>query len=130
MDSVPNLNAGKDKLMGRILVVLGVVGVLGGGYAAYAYFTYKPGKTACSHLGELGKSDADGAHAVIEHMVDYVESHLVYDNRPYRVSGDDDDARCNDALKAMEKVMIHGQFTRMVDCFAKATEARDALHCI
>jgi hypothetical protein len=131
MDGVPDLNAGKDKMLSRIGIVAGIALVIGGGYAGYRYLTYKPGGNACTRIAEIAKTDAEGAHAVVDHMVHYVEDHFVRGtDTPIRIGGDDDSARCNEVLKTMDEVMMHGQYQRLLECFASAPDAPAASLCI
>ncbi len=129
--SVPDLNAGKDKWLARILIVGGVVVALGGGYVAYKYITTEVGGAACDRLDELAKTDPLGADAVAEGLVDYVETRITnLDHDRITIKSDGMHDRCAESLEKIDKVLTHGMFTRIVECIVKAENAHAASRCI
>ena len=110
--------AKKFVFIGLGLALVGVVAFI----ALKLVFTV-PGSAACDRLEELPDGDR-----VVRRLENYVESNVVEQNlvgaERHKVSG------CPAALRALNQVMTHGQFTRMTDCIAKAKTANDASRCI
>ncbi|MFN0248349.1 MAG: hypothetical protein ACKV2T_15770 [Kofleriaceae bacterium] len=129
--SVPDLNAGKNKWLVRIMIASGVGLAIGGGYVAYKYLTHEVGGRACARLDELANSDPDGARAAVENLVRYVETRITnLDHDRITIDAEGNHDRCVASLEKIEKVLMHGQFTRVVDCIATARDARAARLCI
>ncbi len=129
--SVPDLNAGKDKWMMRILIVAGVGLAIGGGFVAYKFLTHEAGGAACARLDEIEKTDPRGAHAAVEYLVGYVESNITtLDRDRITINAEGNHDRCVASLANVEKVLTHGMFTRAVDCIAKLEDPRKITFCL
>ncbi len=129
--SVPDLNAGKDKWLARILIVAGVGLAIGGGFVAYKYLTHEAGGKACAQIDEIAKTDPDGARAAVEYLVNYVETRITnLDRDKITINAEGNHDRCVASLEKIEKVLMHGQFTRVVECIARAESAHGVSLCI
>lgn len=129
--SVPDLNAGKDKWLSRILIVAGIGLAIGGGFVAYKYLTHEVGGAACKRLDEIAKTDPGGAHDVVEGLVRYVENNITnLDHDRITINAEGNHDRCVASLEKIEKVLTNGMFTRAVDCIATARDARAASLCL
>lgn len=129
--SVPDLNAGKDKWMSRILIVAGVGLAIGGGFVAYKYLTHEVGGEACARLDEIAKTDPEGASDAVEDLVRFVETRVTnLDRDRITILAVEMHDRCVASLEKIDKVLTHGRFARVVECIATAPDAGAARECI